>query len=182
LTQAFFEDLLEREALRTVAREKGKFRSFLLAALSHFLNNEYGKGKAHKRGGGYSFQSWDQLEAEERYANEPLDRYTPERLYERRCAYTLVEQVLSELRQQYGREGKTAIFDELSPLLSGEVDSGAIGIMASRLGMSQGATKVALHRLRRRFGTSLRNRVAFTVASPDQVDEEIRYLFSVIAG
>lgn len=183
LTQAFFGDLLSKDALATVAREKGKFRTFLLVALTNYLNNQYEKAKAQKRGGKYLFQSWDQLQAEERYRHEPVDALTPEKLFERRYAYNLVDQVLADLRRDYESVGNAATFDCLSPFLGGEsTRGGPLATAAAGLGMSEGAVKVALHRLRRRFAEGLRNRVASTVASADQVDEEIRYLFSVISS
>jgi len=181
LTQAFFAHLFEKGALKTVGREKGRFRSFLLAALTHFLNNEYQKSQAWKRGGKNLLESWDALRAEDRYRHEPVDNVTPERLFERRWAFTLLERVLSQLRQEYQAGGKLAVFDELQPLLAGEAGAGGTASAATRLGMHEGAAKVALHRLRRRFGDNLRTHIACTVASPDQVEDEIRYLFSVVA-
>jgi RNA polymerase sigma-70 factor (ECF subfamily) len=182
LTQAFFAHILEKGALKTVGRGKGKFRSFLLAALTNFLNNHYQKSRARKRGGRTFLESWEALDAEERYRHEPVDDITPERLFERRWGFILVEQVLRQLREDYQAAGKLNVFEEIHPLLVGEVSGGAIGERAKRLGMTEGALKVALHRLRRRFGEILRNQIAATVASPNQVEEEIRYLFSIISS
>ena len=181
LTQAFFAHILERGALGTVSPAKGKFRSFLLVTLTNFLNDEYRKAQAKKRGGGVLLESWDAVDAEERYRHEPVDNFAPERLFERRWAYTLVEQALAELRQEYERGGRLALFEALRPLLVDSPDRASAESTAAHLGMNDGAVKVALHRLQRRFGDHLRAAVARTVASPGQVEEEIRYLFSVIS-
>jgi RNA polymerase sigma-70 factor (ECF subfamily) len=182
LTQAFFAHLLETEALKTVAREKGRFRSFLLSALTNFLNNEWDKQRTLKRGGQCQLISWDDVQAEELYRREPVDRVTPERLFERRWAVTMVDQVLSRLKQEYRTKGKLDLFEMLQPHLTQEATPGFYAAAAARLTMTDGAVKVALHRLRRRFGELLRSQIAHTVASPEQVDEEIRYLFAVIAS
>jgi RNA polymerase sigma-70 factor (ECF subfamily) len=126
-------------------------------------------------------ESWDAIEAEERYRHEPVDNITPERLFERRWAFTIVEQVLARLRQEYQTGSKLQVLEELRSMLIGRSDPGFIEAAAARLGMNEGAVKVALHRLRRRFGDHLRAEIAKTVASPDQVDEESRYLFSAIS-
>jgi len=180
LTQGFFCHLFETEALRSVDRDKGKFRSFLLVTLTNFLNNEYRKSQAQKRGGQSPLESWDQLRAEERYRHEPLDNVTPETLFERRWAFTLVEEALAHLRQEYQGGDRLGVFEELLPLLVEELEPGALSTAAGRLKMNEGAVKVALHRLRRRFGEYLRREVASTVASPEQVEDEIRHLFSVL--
>jgi RNA polymerase sigma-70 factor (ECF subfamily) len=181
LTQAFFVNLFEKEALKTVSPVKGKFRSFLLTALTNFLNNDYKKSQAWRRGRGILLESWDGIEAEERYRHEPVDNISPERLFERRWAFTIVERVLLKLREEYSAGGKLRILEELQPVLVGRGDPGCTRAAAARLGMNEGAVKVALHRLRRRFGDYLKAEIASTVASPDQVDEESRYLFSVIS-
>jgi RNA polymerase sigma factor (sigma-70 family) len=181
LTQAFFVLLLEKDALKRVGPEKGRFRSFLLAALTNFLNNEYHKSQASKRGAAF-LESWDALEAEERYRREPAHDLTPARLFERRWAFTIIEEVLRTLREEYRSDGRLAVFEELHPFLVGEVGPGSIQASASRLGMNAGAAKVALHRLRRRFGVAVRNQIAGTVATPDEVEDEIRHLFSIISA
>jgi RNA polymerase sigma factor (sigma-70 family) len=182
LTQAFFSHLFESGALQTVSRAKGKFRSFLLAALTNFLNDEHRKSHAQKRGGGMVLESWDAIGAEQRYRYELVDNVTPERLFERRWAFTVVEQVLSQLREEYQRAGRLGVFEELRPVLVDGLDRTSAERAAAHLAMNDGAVKVALHRLRRRFGERLQAEVAATVASPDLVEEEIRYLFSAIPG
>jgi RNA polymerase sigma factor (sigma-70 family) len=181
LTQGFFERLIEKEGLKTVAREKGRFRSFLITSFSNFANNEQGKRRAQKRGGLSLITSWDELEAEQRYLHEPLDGLTPEMLFERRWAFTMVEQVLGQLRKEYAEGNKLAVFTELQGCLTQEADPGFIAAAAQRLRMTDGALKVALHRFRRRFGEHLRAQVASTVAAPDQIDEELRHLVAALS-
>lgn len=181
LTQGFFAFLLEKGALKRVAPEKGRFRSFLLAALTNFVNNEWDKRRTFKRGGQYRILSLNEPEAEERYRLEPVDPVTPQKLFERRWAMTLLEEVLGRLKQEYTSEGKARLFEALEPGLTGEVAEGEYAAWAAGLGMSRGAAKVALHRLRRRFGKALRHEIAHTVASPAEVDEEIRQLFAAIS-
>lgn len=180
LTQAFFAYILGKSALKTVSREKGKFRTFLLAALNNFLKNEYDKSQARKRGGGL-LQSWDGLKAEDRYLHEPVDNVTPEHLFDRRWAFTLIEKVLEKTRSEYDKAGRSVLFEQLCPFLVDASDIEAIRKAAVQLHMSYGAMKVALHRLRRRFGEYLRTEIASTVSSPDQIEDEIRFLFSVIS-
>jgi len=181
LTQAFFTHLLEREALKTVAREKGKFRSFLLATLTNFLNNERDKQQTLKRGGQIRMVSWDEAGAEELYQHEPIDHVTPEKLFERRWAFTVVEQVLARLKQEHESRNKQQLFDKMQPYLTREASPGYLAEVSAELQMTEGAVKVALHRLRRRFGELLRSQVAYTVADPELVEEEIRHLFSAIS-
>ncbi|MBI3848904.1 MAG: sigma-70 family RNA polymerase sigma factor [Verrucomicrobia bacterium] len=182
LTQAFFEFLLEKETLKKVDRRKGKFRTFLLAALTNFLTNEWDKRQTLKRGGQRQIISLDEAAAEGLYLREPVESLTPEKLFERRWALAVVEQVLSRLRQEYNTGGKAELIVQLEPALTGEVAPGAFAEWAAELGMSEGAVKVALHRLRRRFGEVLRSEIAHTVSSPEEIDHEIRQLFAAIAN
>ena len=137
-TQAFFAHLLEKDALKTVVREKGKFRTFSLTALTNFLNNEWEKGQTQKRGGRNRFISWDEIEAEELYGHEPVDLMSPERLFERRWAFTLVEQVLLRLRQEHEGGGKLEVFEELQPYLTNEAEPSFYALAAGKLAMSEG--------------------------------------------
>lgn len=181
LTQAFFARLLEKEMLKKVSREKGKFRSFLLASLTNFLNNDWDKRQRLKRGGGRSVVSLDELRAEERYLHEPVDSVTPETLFERRWAWTLVEEVFLRLKQEYVLSGKEALFLKLEPALTREFTSESMAQCAAELKINENALKVALHRLRRRFGQLLRSEIARTVADPDEIEDEIRHLFMAIS-
>jgi RNA polymerase sigma-70 factor (ECF subfamily) len=181
LTQAFFSHLLENDALKKVERHKGKFRSFLLAALTNFLSNEWDKRQTLKRGGGRQVISLDEAAPEERYHHEPVERLTPGKLFERQWALTLLEEVLQHLREEYKKAGKIDLLVKLEPALTGDAPEGEHAKWAVALGMNEGAVRVALHRLRRRYGELLRNEIADTVASPSEIDEEIRCLFAAIS-
>jgi RNA polymerase sigma-70 factor (ECF subfamily) len=180
LTQEFFARLVEKKSLGSVDREKGKFRSFLLASVKNFLANEWDKSVAQKRGGGLSLVSLDGLDAEARYALEPADNLTPERLFERRWALAVLDQVLARLRREYLDRGGKATFEALKGVLEGDADVASYAELARQLNMTEGAVKVAAHRLRRRYRELLRDEIAQTVATPELVDEEIRYLLACL--
>jgi len=177
LTQEFFSRLLARGWLGGVEREGGRFRSWLLAALKHFLVNEWDKRRAQKRGGGAVLLSIGELSAEERLRHEPAD-VSAEKIYERRWAWTLLDQVLERLRAEMAGAGKLALFEALRFSLTGEKSPHAE--VAERLAMSEGAVKVAVHRLRARYGALLRAEIAETVASPDEVEDELRALLAAL--
>lgn len=179
LAQAFFVNLLEKEFFTQAQPERGRFRSFLLASARHFLVNEYHRKRAQKRGGGQTPLSLDFQDAERRFALEPADRRTPEALFERQWALTLVETTLARLKDEMRRFGNEARFERLKEFLT-ETSSDPYAVAALDLGISEGAVKVAVHRLRRRFGALLREAVAETVESPEEVESEIRYLFSIL--
>lgn len=180
LVQAFFAAVMEKQYLAEVDRSKGRFRSFLLAAMKHFMSKERDKRRAQKRGGGKTIIALDGLDAEARYALEPADRMTPERLFDRRWALAVLDHVLGRLRREYQRAGKARVYDALEGCLTS--DSRAIGYatIAHRLGMGEGAARVAAHRLRKRYRDLLRQEIAQTVESPGQVDDEIAYLLSCL--
>ena len=180
LTQEFFARLLQKNYLQAVDRSKGRFRSFLLASVKHFLANEWDKARAQKRGGQKVVVPIDGVSAETSYAVEPVERLTPEKIFERRWALTLLNAVMAELRVEYQREGKTALFEELKPTLTGDGQLPGYAELARRLRTSEGAVKVAAHRLRRRYRELLRAEIAQTVTSPEEVDEEIRALFAAL--
>ena len=177
LTQEFFVRLLDKHFLAAADRNKGRFRTFLLTAVKRFLANEYDRIQAKKRGGGQTILSLEGLEA--RYCREPADTLTPERIFEQQWALTLLDQVLAGLRAEMTADGKAALFDALKDHLTG---SQAVGYAttAARLGMTEGAVKVAAHRLRQRYRELLREEIAQTVASPDEIEEEVRYLFACL--
>jgi RNA polymerase sigma factor (sigma-70 family) len=181
LTQAFFEHLLERQTLQKVDQDKGKFRSFLLAALTNFLNNEWDKRRTLKRGGQRQIISLDEAAAEGLYRNELAGNLSPEKLFDRRWAALLVEKVLALLREENQPGSNRGLLARLEPLLTQDVTPGLYAQLATEFGVNEGAVKVALHRLRRRFGELLRREVALTVADAAALDEEIRYLFSAIS-
>ncbi len=178
LTQSFFAKLLEHQWLDGVAREKGKFRSFLLAAMKHFLANERDRAQAQKRGGGRTLVSLDAQSAESRYATEPRDTRTAERIFDRRWALTLLEQVLTRLRNEMAAGGKSELFDQLKPTLTGQTPP--LAHIAEKLHMTEGAVKVAAHRLRRRYRELIREEVAQTVDDEKDVDDELRDLMSAL--
>jgi RNA polymerase sigma factor (sigma-70 family) len=181
LTQEFFSRLLEKKSLAGVDPAKGRFRSFLLGSLKHFLANEWDKARAQKRGGGQRLISIDANHAETSYAIEPADQMTAEKIFERRWALTLLEQVMQQLREDYVRDGKTRLFEELKSTLTGASRSAPYAEIAARLAMSEGAVKVAVHRLRQRYRELLRAEIAHTVASPAEVEDEIRNLFATLS-
>jgi len=182
LTQEFFARLLEKSWLGQADRARGRFRSFLVTACRHFLANEYDREIALKRGGGRVSLSFDFREADDRYAREPAHNLTPERLFERRYALALLEQVMASLRTEYAIAGKELQFDTLKATLSGKSDEATHTEVAAELGMTVSAVKVAAHRLRRRYRDRLREAIAQTLDDPAGVDDEIRHLFGVVAG
>jgi RNA polymerase sigma-70 factor (ECF subfamily) len=176
LTQEFFSRLLRRDFLAQVAREKGKFRSFLLVALKNFLSSEWRRGQTAKRGGGHAFVSWEELNAEDRYAHEPVSDVTPEHLYEQRWALAVMNQALERLGAEFAAAGKQELFEQLKGYLSTEGSKIDYSNVAKLLGLSAGSVPVAVHRLRRRYGELIRSVVAHTVAAPDDVEREVRFL------
>jgi RNA polymerase sigma-70 factor (ECF subfamily) len=180
LTQEFFALLIEKHSLRHVDRSKGKFRSFLLASIKHFLANEYDKSRAQKRGGLKKILALDALDAEARYAIEPVDDVTPERLFEQRWAWAVLDEVLRRLREHYAAKGQGALFEALKGALMQRPAAGQYDEVASKLGMTQGAVVVAAHRLRGRYRKLLRDEIAQTVAEPGLVDAEVTYLLGCL--
>jgi len=181
LTQGFFERLLDKHFLGDVTPGTGRFRSFLLASLKHFLANEWDRAQALKRGGGKVIVSMDDGEAEARYQFEPVDNITPEALFEHRWALAVLERVLARLRAEFVASEKADLFDELKTFLSTDESGPSYAEMADRTGLKEGTVKVAVHRLRRRYGELLRAEISQTVGSPQEVEEEVRYLISVFS-
>lgn len=179
LTQGFFAQLIEKGFLKEVRRERGKFRAFLLTALKHYMANERRRDRAQKRGGGQTPSSLDFDVAEGTYRLESAEELTPEKLYERQWAMTLLDQVSQSLSEEYAQSGKGAFFDTLRPFLTGEEPRGSYAQVAGELAMTEGAVKVAVHRLRKRFGAVLRREIAQTLTPSDDVEDEIRHLFTV---
>jgi len=179
LTQEFFARLLAKHSLVDVAPEKGKFRSFLLASVKHFLANEYDRAAAQKRGGGQKVIALDALRADSRWRLEPADELTPEKLFERRWALAVLDQVLTRLEAELAAAGKACQFEALKGFLTG-AGQGTHAQLGDQLGMSPGAVKVTVHRLRRRYRQLLREEIAHTVADPREIDDEIRYLLSCL--
>ena len=180
LTQAFFADLLQREDLKKVDPQLGKFRSFLLAALKNFLINQWNQAKAQKRGGGKTPLSLDFNSADSRYRLEPADAQTPETIYQKQWAQTLLEQTKTILRSEFSRRGKAHQYDKLQDFLAGKNDEATLSTVAAQLSMSEVAVKVSVHRMRRRFGEILREQIQQTVASSEEIDGEIQQLFEIL--
>jgi RNA polymerase sigma-70 factor (ECF subfamily) len=180
LTQGFLVSLLERRDFEKLRQDRGRFRSFLLASLQHFLLNDAAHRQTQKRGGGVSIVPLELENAEGRYSIEPVDRCTPETLYERRWALLVIERVLARLRMEWDAEGRASEFDVLKSCLLGEAPPGGYTTLAERLSTSEGAVRVAVHRLRRKFQSRLKQEIADTVVSPDDVDDEIRYLIQAL--
>jgi RNA polymerase sigma-70 factor (ECF subfamily) len=182
LTQDFFAQLLEKEYLRQVDRQRGSFRSFLLTAFTHFLAKERDRAHAQKRGGGRSHLPLDFQVGERRYQLEPTHTADAEALYERRWALTLLEQTLAQLRDELTRAGKGRLFEALKGTLTGEDAPRPYAELADEMGLSVEAIKVTVHRLRRRYGELLRTEIAQTVSSPEEIEDELRNLFAALAG
>jgi RNA polymerase sigma factor (sigma-70 family) len=182
LTQAFFERILERNYFGQADRSKGRLRAFLLASLKHFLSDQRDRRDAAKRGGGRRMLSLDAHTAEERYQLEPADTMTPEKLYERRWAFTLLEKARTNLRSEYDAAGKTELYQLLKVLEPGSGDGTTYADIGQRLGKSESAIKSEASRLRLRYGELVRSEIAQTVASVTEIDDEVRHLLTVIGG
>src|SRR5215467_3884766 len=180
LTQGFFALLLERRDLRTVRKEKGRLRSYLLTALKHFLADERRRVMAIKRGKGERLIPLEEMRTEERSDMEPADLLTAERIYERRWASTLLDRVLSRLEDKYRTRGNVALFDSFNQLLADEPGAPSHAAIAAQLGMTENAVSQAFHRFRQSYQSLLREEIAHTVATPGDIENELRYLIAVI--
>lgn len=181
LTQGFFAHLLENSGFSAVAPDKGRFRSFLLVSLKHYLDNEWHKKRTIKRGGRQLFISWDELNPEERDLLEPTHTLSPEKLFNRQWALMLLERVMNQLQKECVAAKKAELFEKLKDYLVSGSGEKSYRQLAAELKMSEGVIKVSIHRLRRRFGELVREQVERTVANPNDVDDEIRELFSALA-
>ena len=181
LTQEFFARFLEKHCFASADRQKGKFRSFLLASLEHFLAKEWTRANRLKRGGGQSILAWDGCDPQERYRLEPPDEWSAERIYERRWALTVLEQAMAALAAEYAAAGKQLLFDALRPFISGDDEDVAYPDVAARVQLSEGAVRVAVHRLRQRYGESVRAEIARIVQRPEEIDEELRHLLRALS-
>lgn len=181
LTQGFFTRLIEKGDLADADRSRGRFRSFLLTACQHFLSNERDRTRAKKRGGGIVPVSIDVAAAEGRYERALAHSETPERLYDRQWCLTLLAGVLDDLHEHYVASGNERVFDRLKDFLTADEDAGTHAEAARDLGMTAAAVKVAVHRLRRRYREELRRRVADTVETAQDIEDEIRYLLRTLA-
>jgi RNA polymerase sigma-70 factor (ECF subfamily) len=182
LAQAFFARLLEKNYLEGLSSDRGKFRAFLLAALKHFLANEWDRSRRQKRGGGISLLSLNWQSGDTRYQIDPADNLSPDKLYDRAWALTLLERVIGRLREENATEGKTDFFERLKPFLTTSRSAIPYSSTASELDLTEGAVRVAVHRLRRRYRELLREEIGQTLSNPAQVEEEIQALFSAFTS
>jgi DNA-directed RNA polymerase specialized sigma24 family protein len=182
LTQGFFANLLEKKWLSSISREGGKFRSYLLGSVKHFLSHCREQARAQKRGGGKAPLSLDCDASELRYQLEQVDNLTPERVFEQRWAWQMLEQAIERLRREYVRAEKGELFEELKIFLSGAQPAVSHAELAAKYEISTSAVGVAIHRMRRRYGELLRQEIARTVNDPREVDDEIRQLIACLRG
>ena len=180
ITQGFFAQLLERRKFSALRKEKGRLRSFLLGALKYFLADEQRRAMAIKRGKGQRLISLEELRADERIDMEPSDPMTAEMIYERRWALTVLERVLSRLKDEYLAADNAALFDSLKELLPDEPGSPSQAAIAARLGMTENAVRQAFYRFRQRYQAILREEIANTVATPGDIEDELRHLITVL--
>jgi RNA polymerase sigma factor (sigma-70 family) len=180
LTQAFFVRVLEKHDLRHADPARGRFRSFLLASLKNFVANERDRDIAKKRGGGVAIVSLEFESAEGRFQMDPPTDDTPERVFDRQWAMTLLERAMARLEAEMADGGKKDQFDALKIFLTGDTPKPAYASIGRELGMSDGAIKVAVHRLRRRFRDLVHDQIAQTVSTPEEIEDELRYLWSAV--
>lgn len=181
LTQGFFAQLLARNGVATVNPDKGRFRSFLLASLNHFLSDEWDKARAQKRDAAKTIP-FDTNIAETWLTQQPAQTLTPEQAFEKRWALSLLEQVYSMLEAEYRQQGKTELFAKLRLTLAGPKEAAPYAELARELHLSEAAIKVAVHRLRQRYRARLRETIAETVSAPDEIEDELRHLVRILAG
>lgn len=181
LTQGFFCHILSRRFLERASPDKGRFRSFIIASLKYFLADELGRLQAQKRGGGRIPVFLDAQSAEERYRLEPVERLDPEKLFERRWAVTLLNRVLDRLETEFVKAGKARLMEQLRQFLLEDDGSVTYREVAARLGMSEGAVKVAVHRMRQRYRNLFRDEVVQTLADPAEAEDEMRQVFAAIS-
>jgi RNA polymerase sigma-70 factor (ECF subfamily) len=180
-TQAFFCRILEKNVLSMADSKRGKFRSFLLSTLKHFLSDEYDRARAQKRGGGRKILSIDFKDAEHQYALEPAHSLSAEKLFDKSWALTVLDRTMAGLKAELATQNKQELFDHLKIYLTAEKDSIPYRDKAAQMNMTEGNVRTAVHRLRRRYRKLLRDEIAQTVAAEHQIDEEIDDLFNALA-
>lgn len=182
LTQEFLSRLVHKDYLDTVRQEKGRFRTFMMMAIKRFLSDAWDQARAQKRGGGARNLSLEAAEAEGKYQVEAVEEVTPETLYERHWALTLLDRTMSRLRREYAAAGKSAAFEELKVFLTQAKGTIPHAEVAQRLGLNEGAVRVSAHRLRKRFRELFREEIARTVSCPEDIEGEVRHLFAVLSA
>jgi RNA polymerase sigma factor (sigma-70 family) len=181
LTQEFFARLLERNYFRLADRQRGRFRTFLLTSLKHFLINEWKQANCQKRGGGCQFISMDSSELETHFLAEPADNRTPEKAYDRRWAMLVLGRVLDQLQAEFVAGERGQLFEELKSCLTGDDNDDSYAEIGRRLEMTEGSVKVTVHRLRQRYRELLMQEIAMTVNGTEAVEEEIRHLIAALS-
>ena len=180
LTQEFLSGLLEGSLFRAADPGKGRFRTFLLTAFERFLVDAWRHENSERRGGGRRVFSLSAIDAEERYRLEPADTLTPEQIFERRWAMTLLEETFQRLEEESAAAGRGELFAAVRPILSGEDSGSAYAELGAKLGFKEGAVRTAVHRLRRRFGALLRAEIAQTISDPQDIEDELRHLLHLL--
>lgn len=180
LTQQFFARLLERNDFHAVDARKGKFRTFLLTSLTHFLSNQRDYTQAAKRGGGKAIIALDAITEEQWQRLEPATDLTPDKLFDQRWAMTLLEQAVSQLWEEMAAVSKVEQFEQLKTFLTNEPQEGEYAVVAERLGSTSQSVAVAVHRMRQRYRELVRAEVAHTVSSPLEIEEEMRHLYAAL--
>jgi RNA polymerase sigma factor (sigma-70 family) len=181
LTQAFFARLLEKQYLAAVDRRKGKFRSFLLATLEHFLANEWRNSRAQKRGGHVSFISYESLVEAGAAEGSPLDESQAQKIFEREWATALLNRVLARLETDFAENGRSALFKDIKGILAGDSREISYNEISAKHRMTEAAVKMAVHRLRKRYGELLLEEVSNTVSTPADIEDEMRALFAALS-
>jgi len=180
LTQGFIVSLLSRDAIGLADPQRGRFRSFLLGSLNKFLVDQHRRENAQKRGGGQTIFSIDAATAEERYHREPVDQLTPEKIFQRQWAVTMLERAQARLQQSYLESGQADLLEQLMPHLRRDQDRLPYRDIAKRLNMQENAVKVAAHRLKKKYREALRSEILQTLDSPDELEDELKQLFSYL--
>ncbi len=182
LTQEFFARLLQQNSIARANPAKGRFRSFLLGALKHTLADQKARGEARRHGGGQTFLSWEQIEAEERLGAEGREELSPDQAFDRRWAMTVLEQASERLRREYDTPNRAKVFEALKGYVTGDASGAPYAAAAVRLGLSESAVKSAIYRLRRGYYALVRDEVAQTVTNPKDLEEEIGYLMLLFSA
>jgi RNA polymerase sigma factor (sigma-70 family) len=180
MVQGFFARILERRDLEAVRQEKGRLRSYLLASLKNFISNARQRSGASKRGLGRALISLDEMRSRERDEVEPTDRQSADRIYERRWAATLLDEVLARLEKEYREADHAVLFERMQLMLSNETERPAQAMVAAELGMTENAVAQAFHRFRQRYRAVLREEISDTVAMPADIEDELRHLVAVL--
>ena len=181
LTQEFFARLLAKDFLQSVDRSKGKFRSFLLAAIEHFLAKEWRRGNAQKRGGNNTFVSADLDSTEAQYLQIPASTLTPEQFFHQQYAMTLLNQVIARLREEFVADGKAEFFENTKAFLTGEKRAGSYPDLATKLGTTEAALKMAVSRMKRRYAELLREEIANTISDQEDIKEELNAIIEALS-